>query len=183
VYMPVSDTDYRFILECPNCDFDKRTDDLYAAIDIADGHERHTSHEIDWVRYEWESEYLLSHTVYEASCSACGTEAEFTDKEAFEEYRREHERYTDHKLASEDVETRQNEALDVPEDEMLDSGPNAKNVISILESRFEEGAPYEAVIQVLVDCGMTPTRATGNIERLKQRGEVYEPSKGHLRTT
>jgi replicative DNA helicase Mcm len=56
-------------------------------------------------------------------------------------------------------------------------------IIEELEEEYEEGAPYDEVIEMAVENGEDRDKAEHEIEKLKQRGEVYEPSQGHLRTT
>jgi replicative DNA helicase Mcm len=58
-----------------------------------------------------------------------------------------------------------------------------KKIIEELEDEYEEGAPYDEIIAMAQDNGTDRDKAEHEIEKLKQRGEVYEPSQGHLRTT
>ena len=58
-----------------------------------------------------------------------------------------------------------------------------KAIIQELEEEYEEGAPYDEVIGMAVENGTDRDKAEHEIEKLKQKGEVYEPSQGHLRTT
>jgi DNA replicative helicase MCM subunit Mcm2 (Cdc46/Mcm family) len=61
--------------------------------------------------------------------------------------------------------------------------PNMKQLIADLEVEDEEGAPvaeyYRAATETL---GLPKPLATYELDRLKQKGEVYEPSTDHLRT-
>jgi replicative DNA helicase Mcm len=56
-------------------------------------------------------------------------------------------------------------------------------IIEELEDEYEDGAPYDEVIEMAVENGEDRDKAEHEIDKLKQRGEVYEPSQGHLRTT
>ncbi len=58
-----------------------------------------------------------------------------------------------------------------------------KAIIQELEEEYEEGAPYDEVLEMAVENDTDRDRAEHEIEKFKQRGEVYEPSQGHLRTT
>jgi replicative DNA helicase Mcm len=58
-----------------------------------------------------------------------------------------------------------------------------KKIIEELEDEYEEGAPYDEIIAMAQENGTDRDKAEHEIEKLKQRGEVYEPSQGHLRTT
>lgn len=56
-------------------------------------------------------------------------------------------------------------------------------LISDLEPKHDKGAPVEIVIDEAVESGMKSSKAEHEIEQLKQQGEIYTPTKGHLRTT
>ncbi|MFB6206165.1 MAG: minichromosome maintenance protein MCM [Haloglomus sp.] len=58
-----------------------------------------------------------------------------------------------------------------------------RGIIEELEDEYEEGAPFEEVLEMAESNGTDRDKAEHEIEKLKQRGEVYEPSQGHLRTT
>jgi len=60
---------------------------------------------------------------------------------------------------------------------------NIRGIINEIESEFDEGAPIEEVIDRAEEVGMDASKAEHEIDNLKQKGEVYEPSNGHLRTT
>ncbi|MFB6146239.1 MAG: ATP-binding protein [Halobacteriaceae archaeon] len=58
-----------------------------------------------------------------------------------------------------------------------------KQLIEEIEQEYEDGAPVEAVLSRADEVGMDEDKAEHEIEQLRQKGEVYEPSQGHLRTT
>ncbi|WP_435156028.1 minichromosome maintenance protein MCM [Haladaptatus sp. DFWS20] len=60
---------------------------------------------------------------------------------------------------------------------------NIKQLIADIEGEYDEGAPVEVVLDRADEIGMDPSKAEHEIEKLKQKGEVYEPSTDHLRTT
>ena len=60
---------------------------------------------------------------------------------------------------------------------------NIKGLIEEIEADFDEGAPVDEVLARAEEVGMDRSKAEHEIEKLKQRGEVYEPSTEHLRTT
>ncbi|EMA67038.1 LAGLIDADG family homing endonuclease [Halorubrum kocurii] len=60
---------------------------------------------------------------------------------------------------------------------------NIKGLIADIEEEFEEGAPVEEVLDRAGEIGMDPGKAEQEIEKLRTKGEVYEPKQGHLRTT
>jgi replicative DNA helicase Mcm len=60
---------------------------------------------------------------------------------------------------------------------------NIKGLIADIEEEFEEGAPVDEVLDRAGEIGMDPGKAEGEIEKLRTKGEVYEPKQGHLRTT
>ncbi|RQG89149.1 AAA family ATPase [Natrarchaeobius halalkaliphilus] len=60
---------------------------------------------------------------------------------------------------------------------------NLKGLISEIESEYDEGAPVDIVLERAQEVGMDQSKAEHEIEKLKQKGEVYEPSTDSLRTT
>ncbi|MFD1586225.1 LAGLIDADG family homing endonuclease [Halorientalis brevis] len=60
---------------------------------------------------------------------------------------------------------------------------NLKTLIGEIEDEYDEGAPVERVLERAEEAGMERSKAEHEIEKLKQQGEVYEPSHDHLRTT
>ncbi|KKF39606.1 ATPase [Halorubrum saccharovorum] len=60
---------------------------------------------------------------------------------------------------------------------------NIKGLIADIEEEYQEGAPVEEVLDRAGEIGMDPGKAEGEIEKLRTKGEVYEPKQGHLRTT
>jgi replicative DNA helicase Mcm len=60
---------------------------------------------------------------------------------------------------------------------------NIKGLIADIEQEYEEGAPVEEVLDRAGEIGMDPGKAEQEIEKLRTKGEVYEPKQGHLRTT
>jgi replicative DNA helicase Mcm len=60
---------------------------------------------------------------------------------------------------------------------------NLKQLISEIEEDYEEGAPVDEVMARADEIGMEQSKAEHEIDKLKQKGEVYEPSTDHLRTT
>ncbi|MFB6134050.1 MAG: MCM family protein, partial [Halanaeroarchaeum sp.] len=60
---------------------------------------------------------------------------------------------------------------------------NIKTLIEEIEDDFEEGAPIDEILARAEEVGMERSKAEHEIDKLKQRGEVYEPSTDHLRTT
>ncbi|WP_276299365.1 LAGLIDADG family homing endonuclease [Halorussus lipolyticus] len=60
---------------------------------------------------------------------------------------------------------------------------NLKQLIAEIEEDYEEGAPVDEVMARADEIGMEQSKAEHEIDKLKQKGEVYEPSTDHLRTT
>jgi len=58
-----------------------------------------------------------------------------------------------------------------------------KTLIEDIEDEYDEGAPADVVVERAEEAGMDPETAEHEIEKLKQKGEVYEPRTDHLRTT
>ena len=60
---------------------------------------------------------------------------------------------------------------------------NIKTLIADIEEEYQEGAPVEEVLDRAGEIGMDRDKAEREIEKLRTKGEVYEPTQGHLRTT
>jgi replicative DNA helicase Mcm len=60
---------------------------------------------------------------------------------------------------------------------------NLLDIIAEIETEYDEGAPVDVVVERAEEVGVTPDKAEHEIEKLKQKGEVYEPRTDHLRTT
>ena len=59
---------------------------------------------------------------------------------------------------------------------------NIKGIINELEDEYEDGAPVEEVYERADAVGMERSKAEHEIEKLRNRGELYEPATDHLRT-
>jgi len=57
-----------------------------------------------------------------------------------------------------------------------------KRIIEECEQRYEEGAKIDAVLDEARNADVIEDAETG-IAKLKQKGELYEPKQGYLRTT
>ncbi|MFC3959626.1 LAGLIDADG family homing endonuclease [Halovivax cerinus] len=60
---------------------------------------------------------------------------------------------------------------------------NIKALIADVEEEYDDGAPIDVVVERAGEIGMDESKAEHEIEKLKQKGEVYEPKTDHLRTT
>ncbi|MGM0387098.1 MAG: minichromosome maintenance protein MCM [Natrinema limicola] len=60
---------------------------------------------------------------------------------------------------------------------------NLKGLISDIEEEYDDGAPVDIVLERAEEVGMDQSKAEHEIDKLKQKGEVYEPSTDTLRTT
>ncbi len=59
---------------------------------------------------------------------------------------------------------------------------NIKSLISEVEEEYDNGAPREEVLERAEEAGMERSKAEHEIEKLRQKGDVYEPQTDHLRT-
>ena len=57
-----------------------------------------------------------------------------------------------------------------------------KMMIDALENKYDEGAPVNEVIRTAVDQGYDRSTVEKQIEKLKTKGELYEPRADYLRT-
>jgi replicative DNA helicase Mcm len=60
---------------------------------------------------------------------------------------------------------------------------NVRQMISNLEDEYDYGAPISVVIERATELGISESKAEHEIEKLKHRGEVFNPEDGYLRTT
>ena len=60
---------------------------------------------------------------------------------------------------------------------------NLKGLIESLEPEYDEGVPVDEILEQAGDVGLDARKAEEELERLKQKGEVYEPTHNHIRTT
>ncbi|QLK24736.1 minichromosome maintenance protein MCM [Natrinema zhouii] len=60
---------------------------------------------------------------------------------------------------------------------------NLKQLIGDIEEEYDDGAPVDIVLERAEEIGMDHSKAEHEIDKLKQKGEVYEPSTDSLRTT
>jgi len=60
---------------------------------------------------------------------------------------------------------------------------NILDLVDEIEEEYDEGAPVDVVVERAEEQGMEASKAEHEVEQLKQKGEVYTPTKGHLRTT
>jgi len=181
--MPETHKASRFELDCPDCNFDFETDDVDEAVQMAAGHHDHTGHDLEWLQADWDSEFGTG-TVWEVHCSMCGATEDFRDEDDLEQFQREHARYTDHELTDDDIRRRDMDTIDDLIDG-IDTGNTRrlKPLIFALEERNERGAPYAAVVAVGTELGLKTSDIIHDLDKLMQRGELYEPTKGYLRTT
>lgn len=75
------------------------------------------------------------------------------------------------------------EMIETGDGEKSDEIETMKDLIQSIECEHPDGAPVDTVIKEAVDMGMGGEMASDEIEKLKQKGEAYEPQSGHLRTT
>jgi replicative DNA helicase Mcm len=57
-----------------------------------------------------------------------------------------------------------------------------KSLIGEVEAEYDEGAPREEVLDRAEEVGLERSKADHEIEKLRQKGDVYEPQTDHLRT-
>lgn len=58
-----------------------------------------------------------------------------------------------------------------------------KRIIEDLEAEHDDGAPEETVLERAEAMDITPSTAEHEIEKLKQKGQIYMPASGHYRTS
>lgn len=133
---------------------------------------------MEWARAKFEESIELTRTAWEVTCDICGDTWQFDEMKAAKEFRQEHEEYTDHGMANppEEIE------VDLLNGKHVSRG-NVKEMISMLEDRFDEGAPIEAIYAQFSDGNPAIKEVKSKIESLRASGSIYQPSQGYLRTT
>ena len=58
-----------------------------------------------------------------------------------------------------------------------------KQIVADIEAEYDEGAPVDVIIERAEEVGIEESKAEHEIEKLKTKGELYEPTMDHLRTT
>ena len=58
-----------------------------------------------------------------------------------------------------------------------------KSIVAEIEAEYDEGAPVDVIIERAEEVGIEEQKAEHEIEKLKTKGELYEPTMDHLRTT
>lgn len=170
--------DSRFRVECPQCDVQHGSDEFETAMDFVKKHRGHTQHDMEWARANFEEAIELTRTAWEVTCDICGDSWQFDEMEAAQEFRQEHKEYTDHGMANppEEIE------VDLLNGNQISRG-TVKEMIRMLEERFDEGAPIEEIYAQFSDENPAIKEVKGQIESLRSSGEIYQPSQGYLRTT
>ena len=60
---------------------------------------------------------------------------------------------------------------------------NLKALIDDMGDEFDEGVPVDQLLERAEEVGIGASKAESELEKLKQKGEVYEPRTDHVRTT
>ena len=60
---------------------------------------------------------------------------------------------------------------------------NLLDIIAEIEAEYDEGAPVDVILERCEEIDISEQKAEHEIDKLKQKGEVYEPQPNHLRTT
>lgn len=171
-----SDDPLPFRIECPRCDVVKETSDYSEANKFAQKHQRHTGHEMNWVRVNFDK-HLIAETQWEVSCEICEKVWNFDSQEGAQEHREEHATYTDHEIADRPKQ------VTVDKFDFDSRRQSVKELISELEEEYREGAPTKAVLAIMTQSGKEMDDVQSTIEKLRTKGEIYEPQSGYLRAT
>jgi replicative DNA helicase Mcm len=60
---------------------------------------------------------------------------------------------------------------------------NLKALIQDMQDDYDTGVPEEDLIDKALELGMGKNNSLHEIEKLKQKGEIFEPKTDHFRTT
>lgn len=70
-----------------------------------------------------------------------------------------------------------------PSIDQRDRAENIKTIVEDAQDEFGGGAPVDIVLERANEMGMSQKVVKSEIEKLKHRGELYEPNSDHFRTT
>lgn len=171
----MADTDHRFVVECPECELGEATDDMDEALDFSTMHKEHTGHNPEWVEADFETEFDVDLTRrWWVKCDHCPDSWTFDSKDEAMDFYLDHAEYTDHS-AREPVET-------AAENSDIDDVRSFVRRFSD-HGDLDHGVPLPLLFATLGDLGVDQTEISRQVEKLRQRGEVYEPKAGYLRAT
>jgi len=154
-----------YVLECSVCDDEWTFDRLADAAEYRGEHSEYTDHE---------AEEPAEKEVVSVQCTLCGASETFEDHEDADEWREEHRSQKKGHLGFE------SEVSALSQRERI---KNVKQAVEVIDEKHEEGAPVPFVLLVLEEQGWSQSEVENELDKLKQKGEVYEPSTGRLRTT
>ncbi|GAA5048775.1 hypothetical protein ACFFQF_20320 [Haladaptatus pallidirubidus] len=160
-----------FVINCPECDMDGEFEDVSAASLFYSKHREHTSHEPEWERADL-AVNLAERTQWSVFCDECAETWEFSSESEVEVFMAEHATYTDHEA----TEIVTDEKTTVATDDLIE-------LIREFDNVTPDGIPEALIYAVTGDLGLSKRQINAKVDELKQNGEVYEPSTGHLRAT
>ncbi|WP_049972702.1 hypothetical protein [Haladaptatus cibarius] len=149
-------------LECRTCDETWSFDSFEAAETFRSEHAEYTDHEANGT---------TETTVWTGHCNRCGISQTFLERESVETW------CDDHRSQSNCSDK------DLSSLSRRDQIKNFKQLIQELEDEYDHGAPIPFVVLSAEEQGWSQIKAQQEVDNLKQKGEVYEPARGHLRTT
>jgi hypothetical protein len=163
-----------FRVECPECDVTYESDEFDETSEFVTKHSSHTGHEMKWSHADFDLDIKLE-TNWELTCDTCNEAWRFETVAAAREFQDEHAEYTNHEITNQPVEV-EIDILSGKDERSL------KGFIEKLENGYDEGVPEQAILaQFSEESGIG--KVQHELNKLKQKGEVYEPQAGRLRTT
>jgi hypothetical protein len=138
---------------------------LEEAESYRDEHAEFTDHKADGISKE---------EMWRASCSWCGHSETFPDESSAEEWQESHRSQSDSHPREVEVTTSKTQR---------DRIKSIKSLVNRLESEHEDGAPLPLVHVLMENHGWLKSDVNDELEKLRRKGEVYEPRQGYLRCT
>jgi len=166
-----------FRVECPKCGVTYESHRFEDTKEFVDKHEEHTGHSAEWTRADFK--LVDTNTEWRVLCMECDDSWRFETEDGAHDFQDEHAKYTDHEIVK-PIAKVESEA---PEIDNIDDAGSVKKLIEQLESIHDNGAPEKHLFAHLAGDDTAVARARYELEKLKQKGEVYEPRAGYLRTT
>jgi hypothetical protein len=181
---------------CKECSFSVAGEEFTDVQRAVVSHERMRDHQVAWETID----NTRTITVYEIGCTECDFEQTIEDREDAHQKLGQHIDHTEHTAVQPMRAMPQERELEVQagvmpdgtdtipdrEESAEDRGEMIKNLkalIDDLKRNYEDGVPVDIVVEEATLIGLEPSKAEDEVDKLKQKGEVYEPMTGRLRTT
>lgn len=170
-----------FKVSCTDCELGEEAAEFDPVAEFAQNHKKHTDHDVEWLAADFDVNLSLP-TKWELHCQTCDKDWEFNSEEKAQAFKQDHAEYTDHSINT-PPSKKELAVSEIATDPSPKTTKETQDLIESLESHFEEGVPEQAIYGVFRCDPSEMAKMKTRIDELKQKGDVYEPSRNRLRTT